>query len=69
MARRLSEEVLKVAGLSEDEGEGTRAAEKAAVEVHTSVPPVSADFRSCSHHWHEGGEVTRVGWYKHGPSC
>lgn len=33
MARRLSEEVLKVAGLSEDEGEGKQPAEKAAVEV------------------------------------
>ena len=33
MARRLSEEVLKVAGLSEDEGEGKEAAEIAAAEV------------------------------------
>ncbi len=33
VARRLSEEVLKVAGLSEDDGDGKQAAEKAAVEV------------------------------------
>ena len=33
VARRLSEEVLKVAGLSEDEIDGKQAAEKAAVEV------------------------------------
>ena len=33
VARRLSEEVLKVAGLSEDDGDRKQAAEKAAVEV------------------------------------
>ena len=33
VARRLSEEVLKVAGLSEDECDGKQAAEKAAVAV------------------------------------
>ena len=38
MARRLSEEVLKVAGLSEDEGECKQASEKTAVEVHMCFP-------------------------------
>ena len=58
MARRLSEEVLKVAGLSEDEGEGKQAAEKVAAEVGF------LDFLAhyiCRHfswfcHWHKEGE-------------